>query len=104
MSKKTKYPLRMAAITNIFHIGTIKNPTNLDSHVWRGKWTVNPVNHWVASLEQNLNVENAMVYHLVVILHELTHVMSGILHGDENDETLPTCYWDDFLFKIVEEL
>jgi len=99
-----KYPLKLGDLTNDFHVGTIGNPKNSDSHVWRNRWTVNCINHWVASLGKNLNVKNAIHNHLVVVLHELTHTMSGILHGDINDHTLYYYDWDDVLDTILEEL
>ena len=98
------YPLRMPVKTNDFHIGTIQNPTDLDSHAWRDKWTVNCVNHWAASLGHKLNTQNAIHNHCVIILHECTHAMSGILHGDENDETLHYYDWDDFLSRLLNEV
>ncbi|MHA1268080.1 MAG: hypothetical protein ACTSRS_22880 [Candidatus Helarchaeota archaeon] len=101
---RKKYPLKIGDRTNIFHIGTIKNPKNLDSHVWRDKWTVNPINHWVVALGQKITLRSAIHNHLVVVLHELTHVMSGILHGDRNDKTLLKYDWDDFLSRILIEL
>ena len=95
--------MRIPVKTNDFHIGTIKNPKNLDSHAWRDKWTANCVNHWVASLGRKLTVKNAIQYHLIIVLHELTHAMSGILHGDKNDTTLLEYDWDDFLNELLHE-
>lgn len=104
LATATKYPMQIPIKTNDFHIGTIKNPKNLDSHAWRNKWTVNCINHWVASLGQKLTLKNATQNHLVIILHELTHAMSGIKHGDESDRTLYYYDWDDFLDIIVNEV
>lgn len=90
------YPVRMGECGNIFHIGTIKNPKNLDSHRWRDKWSVNCINHWAATLGQELNEENAIHNHLVVVLHELTHVGSGISRCKIS--------WDEFLDRTLKEI
>jgi hypothetical protein len=89
--------------TNLFMVGTIENPTDLDSHAWRNKWTVNCVNHWVATLGSNLNVKNAIRIHSLICLHELTHALSGIRHGDRQDQTASNFDWDDVLYRIVDE-
>jgi len=85
----------MPVMTNDFHVGTIEDPTDLDSHVWRDRWTVNPINHWVASLGHNLTVAKAIHIHTIIILHELTHITSGLKHHNEKYD------WDDFLSKIL---
>jgi len=93
----------MGQCGNIFHVGTIENPKDFDSHAWRDKWTANCINHWAASLGQNLNMKKAIHNHLIIVLHELTHAMSGILHGNKNDTTLFPYDWDEFLDKLVSE-
>ena len=95
---------KMGEHTNLFMIGTLKNPVDLDSHAWGKKWTVNTINQWVASLGQKLNPKNAIHLHLIIILHELTHIMSNIKHRDRNDTTLEIYDWDNFLDRILSSI
>ena len=81
-----------------FLIGTLTRPKCTDSHAWGERWCVNCVNMWVATLGPKLNVENAIVYHLVILLHELTHIASGEFgHGKYPFS------WDETLARIVKE-
>ena len=82
-----------------FHIGTISHPKCSDSHGhskgrWKGNWSANCVNHWVATLGNKLNLENSIALHNIIVLHELTHVLSEIESPHD---------WDEFLGKIVSE-
>lgn len=82
-----------------FLIGTLRNPKDHSSHAYRGKWCVNCLNMWIATLGKTLNLENAIFYHLIIVLHELTHVFSG----EEDHESDPYS-WDRFIEKILKEL
>jgi len=83
-----------------FCIGTIKNPTDPDSHAWRGKWSVNCVNHWVATLGHKLTVQTAIKIHNVITIHEITHALSGEDYcWNRIDGKL--VFWDEFIEKHV---
>jgi len=82
----------------IFYVGTIKHPTDSDSHAWRDKWCVNCVNMWVATLGHDLTVENAVGEHVVIVLHEITHALSGVHNCAPNSDASA---WDRFLHKLL---
>lgn len=91
MSKKLPYQK--------FMIGTIEWTRDSDSHATRDKWCVNCVNMWVATLGQKLNPDNAVLEHMVIVLHEITHAMTGIHgHGKYFHS------WDETLKRILMEL
>jgi hypothetical protein len=80
-----------------FLIGTLRNPRKTESHAYRGRWCVNCLNMWYASLGKLLTHENAIHCHMIIVLHELTHVMGESYHE--------SCIsWDNFLNVILEEL
>lgn len=81
-----------------FCIGTIKNPIDSDSHAWRGEWSVNCINMWVATLGQNLNPENAVYEHTILIIHEITHALSEEQYCWT--ETNPYA-WDEFIKEHI---
>jgi len=51
---------------------------------------------WAATLGQQLTLENAVLEHLVIVLHEITHAMSGI-HNCTPE------LWDPFIKRILQE-
>lgn len=71
-----------------FIIGTIKWTRTGDSHATGNKWCVNCINMWKATLGQNLTPENAILEHMVIVLHEITHTMTDEPHKDSWDTTL----------------
>jgi len=83
-----------------FCVGTIKNPTNDCSHAWRGKWSVNCINMWVATLGPKLNLENAILEHQVIVIHEITHALSGIKDCCPNNDPYA---WDRTIKKLLKE-
>jgi len=82
-----------------FMIGTMTNPPNSESQAHDGKWCVNCVNGWAATLGKRLNLENAIIRNVTTALHELTHIMSDIWHIQERIDN-----WDAFLWKLLEDL
>jgi len=86
-----------------FCIGTIKQPTNSDSHAWRGKWSVNCVNMWVATLGKRLNLKNAILGHSIIMIHEITHALSGESYcwSHINGKIV---YWDETIERILKEV
>ena len=90
-----------------FLIGTMKHPRSpMGSHVGNGKWCVQCINMWAASLGKGLNPKNAVVGHLVIVLHELTHLASGYgWHGPFGRPARPDEgeLWDTFLRNLLME-
>ena len=95
--KARVYPIKMGDKgTKHFLIGTLERPKNFnESQGRRGKWCVQTVNMWAATLGKRLTFENAIPYHLTIVLHELTHIMSEVSRCHSS--------WDDFLFEIINE-
>jgi len=79
-----------------FMIGTMINPPDSDSQGRDGRWCVNCVNMWAATLGMKLNPRNAIIKHLVITLHEMTHAFSGVRWC--NPDT-----WDPFIERILNE-
>lgn len=82
-----------------FSIGTVERPTDHDSHGhskgrWQGKWSVNCVNMWAATLGKSLTLEGAIEEHLIIVLHEITHAFSGV--------DVPH-NWDPFLREVLSK-
>lgn len=88
-----------------FLIGTMSKPRNCDSHAARGKWCVNCVNMWKATLGKRLNPRNAVFEHQVIVLHELTHWASEESNclGGTKECLWNVNSWDRFLKKILRE-
>jgi len=80
-----------------FMIGTLEDPTTHDSVGRDGKWRVNCINRWAATLGMKLNPRNAVIGHLVSCLHEITHAMSGVTPCDP-------ATWDPLLERILIEI
>lgn len=86
-----------------FVIGTIKYPIDSDSHARGGRWCVNCVNMWIATLGIRLNIERAILGLEIVVLHEITHALSGVgnccpyVNGKVK-------YWDETIERIMKEV
>ena len=83
----------------LFYIGTVERPSDPDSHGhakgrWQGKWSVNCVNMWAATLGKELTLESAIEEHLIIVLHEITHAFSEV-EAPHN--------WDSFLRKVLSK-
>ena len=78
-----------------FTIGTLINFPGTDSHGCKGKWRVNCVNMWAATLGQNLTPESAILGHCIILIHEITHALSG--------ESWCLESWDRTIERILKE-
>lgn len=88
-----------------FLIGTMSKPRYSDSHYARGKWCVNCVNMWKATLGKRLNSQNAVFEHQIIVLHEITHWASEEMNCLGGTEKCPwdEGSWDRFFRKILSE-
>lgn len=94
---KKQYPIKMGdKNTRHFLIGTMVNPQNYnESHAYHGRWCVQTINMWAATLGHKLSPENAIPHHMTIVLHELTHIMA--------EKPYDHSTWDTFLFNILRD-
>lgn len=90
---------RLDEAGTMFMVGTMTNPPNADSRGCDGLWCVNCINMWAATLGNKLNQRNAVLEHLVIVLHEITHAISNVFHKQEDDPHA----WDTTLKRILLE-
>ena len=64
----------------------------MESHAYNGKWHVNCANMWCATLGNKLTLKNAILGHLTILLHEITHLCTDEPHKDS---------WDWFICENI---
>lgn len=71
-----------------------------DSWGYRGRWQVNFVNTCATQADQNnFTIESVIRYHNVVVLHEISHALSGVRKCWSTDGK--QTHWDAFLIGVV---
>lgn len=72
-----------------------------DSWSYRGRWQVNLMNT-LATLgdREDYSLDSVIRYHNVVVLHEISHVLSGVRQCWQMIDPENT-HWDAFLLGVI---